>query len=275
MNARTGTRATIAVSDSSTTATGPGIRRVGEHRHDVEPRRRDEHLLQRGQRLQPAGVDAGLLVGLAQRGVHRTVVAGVGRTAGERGLAGVVAQRRRPNGHQQVGVVGQPAGGRIPRTGEQHQHRGVAACAGHRGLRVGGGDHRQHLGGHPPPIGPLHAMGVVDQRFQPGRGGVGSQQTPFARRSSPRHSYLWIRPQRRSRRRWRMNAAGFRQRYRPGAAPPSRASRWVPAARRRSAACRPAVSAAARPARPAAAAPRPRSRPGAPSPPSTAEPTRR
>ena len=53
------------------------------------------------------GVDAGLLVGLTQRGGHRTVVPGIGRAAGERRLAGVVPQRRGAHGDQQVGVVGQ------------------------------------------------------------------------------------------------------------------------------------------------------------------------
>ena len=62
MNARTGTRATIAVSASSTTRDRAGIRGVGQHRDDVETRRRDEHPLQGGQRVQPVGVDTGLLV---------------------------------------------------------------------------------------------------------------------------------------------------------------------------------------------------------------------
>ena len=60
--------------------------------------------------MQPAGVDAGLLVGFPQRGVCGTVVARVGRAARERGLACVVAQRRRTHGDQQVGIVGKTVG---------------------------------------------------------------------------------------------------------------------------------------------------------------------
>src|SRR6185503_19256398 len=48
------------------------------------------------------------------------------------------------------------------------------------------------------------------------------------------------RPPRRSRRRLRKTVAELRQRYRPRAAPRSRASRWGPAERRRSAGGRPA-----------------------------------
>jgi len=61
--------------------------------------------------LQAAGVDAGLLVGLAQRGVYRAVITRIGRSTGKCRLACVVAQRRSPNRDQQIGVVGQPAGG--------------------------------------------------------------------------------------------------------------------------------------------------------------------
>ena len=106
MNARTGTRATIAVSAGSTTATGPGIRRVGQHRDDVEARRRDEHPVERHQRCQPLGVDAGLLAGLAECREHGAAVAGVGGAAGKGGLTRMVAQGRRPHGDQQVGIVG-------------------------------------------------------------------------------------------------------------------------------------------------------------------------
>ena len=60
----------------------------------------------RGERLQPVGVDAGFLVGLPQRGVNRTLVTGVGRSAGECGLARVMTKGRGPNGHQQIGIVG-------------------------------------------------------------------------------------------------------------------------------------------------------------------------
>ena len=131
-----------------------GIRRVGEHRHDVESRRRDEHLLQRRQRLQPAGVDAGLLGGLAQRGVHRAVVAGVGRAAGKRGLAGVVAQRRRPDGHQQVGVVGQPARPASPagpRTAPAPRRRGSSRSAWPAALAAV--TIASTFGGHPAAVG--------------------------------------------------------------------------------------------------------------------------
>ena len=88
-------------------------------------------------------------------------------------------------------------------------------------------------------------MAVVGQRLEPGRGGVGSQLTPLRCPSSPRHSNLSGPPPRRSRRRWRRTSAGLRQRYRPRAAPPSRASRWVPATRRRSA-CAPSCSVGSR-----------------------------
>ena len=124
--ARNGTRATTAVSDSSTTMHRTRVGRVGQHRNDVEARRRDEHPVEGGQRVQPAGVDAGLLAGLSQRGVHRAGVPRIGGPAGESRLAGVMAQGAGPHRQQQVGIVGnQPRRVLGVRTGEQHQHRGV------------------------------------------------------------------------------------------------------------------------------------------------------
>ena len=74
-----------------------GIGRIGQHRNDMEARRRDEHPVQRGQRLQPPGVQAGLLPGFAQRRVYRVHVVGIRGAARKRGLAGVVAQRPGPH----------------------------------------------------------------------------------------------------------------------------------------------------------------------------------
>ena len=56
-------------------------------------------------------------------------VAGVGRAAGERGLACVVAQRRRTHGDQQVGVVGQTVG-RWPRGGPENSTSTAASRPG-------------------------------------------------------------------------------------------------------------------------------------------------
>ncbi len=76
----------------------------------MEARRRDEHPLERRERLQPTRVDPGLLVGLAQGRVHRTRVARVGRPTWERRLPGVVAQGGRTHRDQQVCIVGHAAG---------------------------------------------------------------------------------------------------------------------------------------------------------------------
>ena len=62
------------------------------------------------------------------------LVARVGGTAGEGGLAGVVAQGARPHGQQQIGVVGKFPGPCLGmRPGEQHQHGRVTAGPGSRG----------------------------------------------------------------------------------------------------------------------------------------------
>ena len=252
----------MAVSASSTTATGPGIRGVGQHRDHVESRRRDEHPLQRRQRVQPGGVDAGLFVRLAQRGAHRPVVARVGGAAREGRLSGVVAQRRRADRDEQVGVGA--AGRRRPgrrRAREQHQHRGIAFGTGCRGRGVGGGDHRQHLGRDAPAVGAADGVDVVDERPQPGRDRRRVRAGPL--RSPPHTSrHRPSSSQRLSDRGGDLVGVGegarqdFGDAYRPRAAQRSRASRSARAARRRCAGVRPATSAAARPAPPAAAAPR-------------------
>ena len=184
----------------------------------MEARRRDEHLLQRGQRLQPAGVDAGFLVGLAQRGVDRTRrrrgrPRRRGTRPGRRGDAASTPERSPAGRHRRAARrVGESA-----RTREQHQHRGVAACAGQRGLSrwprsPSPAVRRAPVAGRRC----FTASALSTSGLQPGRSGVGSQQDS-ARSSelTPALLICWTRPRRRSRRRWRTNAAGFRQRYRP------------------------------------------------------------
>ena len=65
-----------------------------------------------------AGGESDLLVGLPQRGRDLVGVPGVDAAPGERHLAGVLAQRRRPLDEREVGAPG---------VGEQREHRGGPA----------------------------------------------------------------------------------------------------------------------------------------------------
>ena len=75
-----------------------------------------------GEHGHAAGVEPDLLVRLAQRGRRRVGVARVGRAAGERRLAGVVAHGGGALQHQHVGLAGLVLA-------EQHQHGAGPAAA--------------------------------------------------------------------------------------------------------------------------------------------------
>ena len=125
--------------------TGP----VGQHRGDREARRRQVELRQDGERDDAGRVEAGLLLGLAQRGGDRAGVAAFGAAAGERDLARVRTQGAGPLGEQHVGAVG---GG----LAEQHEDGGAAGVGG-RGFEVVGEQ-----------VGAVDVEERVEQRSQPG-----------------------------------------------------------------------------------------------------------
>ena len=211
------------------------------------------------------GVDAGFLAGLAQRGVHRSRVAGIGRAAGERGLAGVVAQRRRAHGDQQVGVVGQR---RRRRSSGPENSTSTAASrfgAGQRGLGVGARSPRPaHR--RAPAAGTAGARDATLSTSGLSHAGAASGVSgrPFG---SPAltPALLSVRSTAAA-----ISSALANDRGRISATLPSGAQHdgcghHVGHAQRGgdAAAARPAASAAARPARPAATMPRSRSRPDA------------
>ena len=84
--------------------TGALARPPAEHRRHREVARRQPQLRQLGEHLHAGRVEAGLLLGLAQRRLHG-VSPGSMRAAGERHLAGVGAHVVGTLGEQQVGAV--------------------------------------------------------------------------------------------------------------------------------------------------------------------------
>ena len=131
-----------------------GPRPVREHRRHGEPGDRDRQRRQRHQGDDAVGIEAGLLVRLAQRGGDGPGVGGVDGPAGERGLARVRAHLGGALGEQQLG--------RVPRAGEQHEHCGTAPVR----RRAGDAPPERHV------VGP-EAPARLDERGEPVGGGVG------------------------------------------------------------------------------------------------------
>jgi S-adenosylmethionine:tRNA ribosyltransferase-isomerase len=96
-----------------------GLAPPGQHRDDAELAPADEQLRQRAEHIYAAGVEAGLLRRLAERGGHRPVVGVLDRPAGEGGLPGVPPQPLAALDEQQIGPVGSVT--------EQHEHGGSPA----------------------------------------------------------------------------------------------------------------------------------------------------
>jgi S-adenosylmethionine:tRNA ribosyltransferase-isomerase len=98
---------------------GGGLSPPGQHRDDAELAPADEQLGECAEHIHAAGVEAGLLRRLAERGGHRPVVGVLDRPAGEGGLPGMPPQPLAALDEQQVGAIGSVA--------EQHQHGGSPA----------------------------------------------------------------------------------------------------------------------------------------------------
>jgi S-adenosylmethionine:tRNA-ribosyltransferase-isomerase (queuine synthetase) len=96
-----------------------GLSPPGQHRDDAELAPADEQLRQRAEHIHAAGVEAGLLRRLAERGGHRPVVGVLDRPAGEGGLPCMPPQPLAALDEQQVGAIGSVT--------EQHEHGGSPA----------------------------------------------------------------------------------------------------------------------------------------------------
>ena len=98
---------------------GGGLAPPGQHRDDAELAPADEQLRQCAEHIHAAGVEAGLLRRLAERGGHRPVVGVLDRPAGEGRLPGMPPQPLAALDEQQVGAIGSVT--------EQHEHGGSPA----------------------------------------------------------------------------------------------------------------------------------------------------